>query len=50
MTIVELIFIEEYVVIGLKDCQISERLQGRHEAVYRVIRQLKTGKRRLKKF
>ena len=35
---------EEYYSIGLKGRQIAEKLNRGHEAVYRVIRQLKDGK------
>src|SRR5690625_1412842 len=40
----ELIFIEEYNEIGLKGRQIASKLERGHEAVYRIIRQLKEGK------
>jgi len=44
LTKTELIFIEEYYSIGLKGRQIAEKLNRGHEAIYRVIRQLKDGK------
>lgn len=44
LTNTEIIFIEEYFLIGLKGREIAKRLQRGHESVYRIIRQLKTGK------
>ncbi|MFB1052268.1 IS30 family transposase [Paraliobacillus sp. JSM ZJ581] len=44
LTKTELIFIEEYFSIGRKGRQIAEKLKRGHEAIYRVIRQLKEGK------
>lgn len=44
LTRTELIFIEEYFTIGLNGREIAEKLKRGHEAVYRVIRQLKKGK------
>lgn len=44
LTKTELIFIEEYFAIGLKGRQIASKLKRGHEAIYRVIRELKEGK------
>lgn len=44
LTKTEIIFIEEYFLIGLKGREIAKRLQRGHEAVYRIIRKLKAGK------
>lgn len=44
LTKTEIIFIEEYFTLGLKGRTIAKRLQRGHEAVYRIIRQLKAGK------
>ena len=43
LTKTELVFIEEYHEFGLKGRKIAARLGRGHEAVYRVIRQLKKG-------
>jgi len=43
LTKTELIFIEEYHAIGLSGRKIAEKLKRGHEAVYRVVRQLKNG-------
>ncbi|WP_289890907.1 hypothetical protein [Virgibacillus pantothenticus] len=39
----ELVFIEEYHEFGLSGRKIANKLRRGHEAVYRVIRQLKEG-------
>src|SRR5690625_2994236 len=44
LTKTELIFIEKYHAIGMKGRQIAEKLRRGHEAIYRVLRQLKAGK------
>lgn len=44
LTKTELIFIKKYHAIGMKGRQIAENLRRGHEAIYRVIRQLKAGK------
>lgn len=43
LTKTELVFIGEYHQFGLSGRKIAEKLKGGHEAVYRVIRQLKKG-------
>lgn len=45
---IEHIFIEEYFSIGLNGRQIGKKIKRGHEAVYRVIRQLKEGKTAIK--
>src|SRR5699024_2824932 len=44
LTKTELIFIENYHAIGMKGRQIAKKLRRGHEAIYRVLRQLKVGK------
>lgn len=44
LTKTELIFIEEYHAFGLKGREIARKLHRGHEAVYRIIRQIKAGK------
>lgn len=43
LTKTELVFIEEYHEFGLSGRKIAEKLKRGHEAIYRVIRQLKQG-------
>ncbi len=43
LTKTELVFIEEYHEFGLSGRKIANKLKRGHEAVYRVIRQLKEG-------
>ena len=43
LTKTELVFIEEYHEFGLSGRNIARKLKRGHEAIYRVIRQLKKG-------